>query len=206
MILHMTQQLLLQLFHLCLIERRHLHRRRSIRLQHTQRAVPSYESHCTLQHRCSTSTTTTSACFHMGGGLREGGGWVTYQKAPVEPLGSPQGAHDAAAHLFGVPHRVEHAACCRCCRCAEGGGGGGVLPPLRLLSLLLQAPGWLRWCWLESRRWEGGFTPPCVPPPSSSSSSPSQTQTGSCRGADGGDQMLKRRSREEVVLLPLALS
>lgn len=39
----------------------------------------------------------------------------------MEPLGSPQGAHDAAPHLFGVPHRVEHAACC-CCRC-EGGGG-----------------------------------------------------------------------------------
>ena len=37
--------------------------------------------------------------------------------------------------------------------------------------------GWRRWCWLESRRWEGGFTPPCVPPSSSSSSS-SQTQTG----------------------------
>lgn len=30
-----------------------------------------------------------------------------------------------------------------------------VSPPLRLLSLLLQAAGWLRWCWLESRRWEG---------------------------------------------------
>lgn len=44
----------------------------------------------------------------------------------MEPLGSPQGAHDAATHLFSVPHRVEHAACCCCC----DEGGGGVSPPL----------------------------------------------------------------------------
>lgn len=28
----------------------------------------------------------------------------------MELLGSPQGAHDAPAHLLGVPHRVQHAA------------------------------------------------------------------------------------------------
>lgn len=32
----------------------------------------------------------------------------------MEPLGPPQGAHNAAAHLFSVPHGAEHAAglCC----------------------------------------------------------------------------------------------
>ena len=28
----------------------------------------------------------------------------------MEPLGSPQCAHDAPAHLLGVPHRVQHPA------------------------------------------------------------------------------------------------
>lgn len=66
----------------------------------------------------------------------------TYQQAAVETLAPPQGAHDAAAHLLGVPHRVQHpdAASCRL-----------------LLLLLLRA---------AEQTWEGGFTPPSAPPSS----------------------------------------
>lgn len=85
----------------------------------------------------------------------------------MEPLGSPQGAHDAAAHLFGVPHRVEH---------VDAATAAALKVVCRLLcasSLLLQAAGW---CWLENRRWEGASLHLGSPPTSSSSSS--QTQTG----------------------------
>lgn len=54
----------------------------------------------------------------------------------MEPLGSPQGAHDAAAHLFGVPHRVEH---------VDAATAAALKVVCRLLcasSLLLQAAGW----------------------------------------------------------------
>lgn len=91
----------------------------------------------------------------------------------MEPLGSPQGAHDAAAHLFGVPHRVEH---------VDAATAAALKVVCRLLcasSLLLQAAGWQRWCWLENRRWEGASLHLGSPPPHpTSSSSSSQTQTG----------------------------
>lgn len=54
----------------------------------------------------------------------------------MEPLGSPQGAHDAAAHLFGVPHRVEH---------VDAATAAALKVVCRLLCaslLLLQAAGW----------------------------------------------------------------
>lgn len=91
----------------------------------------------------------------------------------MEPLGSPQGAHDAAAHLFGVPHRVEH---------VDAATAAALKVVCRLLCaslLLLQAAGWQRWCWLENRRWEGASLHLGSPPPHpTSSSSSSQTQTG----------------------------
>lgn len=90
----------------------------------------------------------------------------------MEPLGSPQGAHDAAAHLFGVPHRVEH---------VDAATAAALKVVCRLLcasSLLLQAAGWQRWCWLENRRWEGASLHLGSPPHPTSSSSSSQTKTG----------------------------
>lgn len=77
----------------------------------------------------------------------------------MEPLGSPQGAHDAAAHLFGVPHRVEH---------VDAATAAALKVVCRLLCaslLLLQAAGWQRWCWLENRRWEGASLHLGSPPP-----------------------------------------
>lgn len=110
----------------------------------------------------------------------------------MEPLGSPQGAHDAAAHLFGVPHRVEH---------VDSATAAALKVVCRLLcasSLLLQAAGWQRWCWLENRRWEGASlhlgSPHPTPPPRLL---PLRHKQGGCRGADGGDREM---SRTAVVL------
>lgn len=41
----------------------------------------------------------------------------TYQQVQLQPFGSPQGAHDASAHLFGVPHWVEHCGLRFGCEC-----------------------------------------------------------------------------------------
>lgn len=86
--------------------------------------------------------------------LQRGGGGRTYQQTAVEAFGSPQGAHDAAPHLLGVPHGVQHAAAAApAAGCVCGGGAEVVLAGEQTMG--------------------GGFTPPNAPPPSSS-----QTQTG----------------------------